>query len=81
MTFKGKVTDPSGEALTGANVYVSDANGNVLNPPKGATADAKGNYKFDSMTNDYITASFVGMKKIRYAMYKDRLLLMVEVSL
>lgn len=63
MLYKGKITDSSGEPLTGANVYVSDANGNVLNPPKGASADANGNYKFNSDSAEYITASFVGMKK------------------
>lgn len=40
-TIKGKVTDKSGEALVGANVFLVDTY-------DGATSDAEGNFKFET---------------------------------
>lgn len=64
MQLQGKITDKqTGETLPGANIYISDANGNVLNPPTGAQSDANGMYAFFVPNGSYVTASFVGMKK------------------
>ncbi len=59
--INGKITDSTGEALTGANVYISDSAGKVINPPTGGTADADGKYTLKAKTGDFITATFVGM--------------------
>ena len=63
ITISGQITDGNSEPLTGANVFISDASGNVLNPPKGVTADVSGKYKINAEVGQYITASFVGMGK------------------
>jgi hypothetical protein len=59
----GKIIDNTGEPLTGANVFISDSSGNVLNPPTGVSADIDGNYKIKANVGDFITVSFVGMEK------------------
>ncbi len=66
MIIKGKIVDLNGEPQVGANVFISDSSGNVLNPPKGVTADVDGKYKLnvEAGGKTYITASFVGMEKL-----------------
>lgn len=64
MIIQGKITDQNGTTIPGANIYVSDAAGNVLNPPTGTQSDANGTYKLNIASGSYVTASFVGMKRI-----------------
>lgn len=64
MQIQGKITDQNGTTIPGANIYVSDAAGNVLNPPIGTQSDTNGMYMLVAPDSaQYITASFVGMKR------------------
>lgn len=64
MIISGKVKNSSGETIPGASIFVSDENGNMLNPVIGVNSDINGNYTINVSTNDkFITASFVGTKK------------------
>jgi len=64
MQLQGKITDKqTGETIPGANIYISDATGYMLNPPTGTQSDANGMYALFVPNGAYVTASFVGMKK------------------
>ena len=64
MNLKGNIKDSSTkEPLFGANIYVSDIDGNVVSPPKGTTTNPDGNYLFENVNpSDFITISYVGYK-------------------
>lgn len=55
----GKVTNNNGQSLPGANVYPSDAAGNLIGTI-GAQTDANGNYVLPTVYSGYISASFIG---------------------
>ncbi len=59
----GKIKDSNGDEIIGANVFVSDASGKLVNPPKGTSTDANGNYSLDINSGDYITATYVGTER------------------
>ena len=61
--ISGIVKDYNGETLVGANIFISDKDGLVINPPKGTTTDVNGKFKLEISSGDYITCSFVGYKK------------------
>lgn len=66
MIVKGKITDLNGEPQIGANVFISDSSGNLINPPKGVTADLDGKYKLnvEAGGKTFVTARFVGMEPL-----------------
>lgn len=51
--IKGRVSDPTGEALVGVTVSVKGAN-------RGTATDTEGNYKIDAANNAILVFSFVG---------------------
>jgi hypothetical protein len=59
----GKVTGSDMLGLPGASVYVSDASGNILPGATGVAANVAGFYSLRADEDQYITASFVSMKK------------------
>jgi iron complex outermembrane receptor protein len=63
MKLTGKITDSNGDVIIGANVFVSDSAGKLVNPPKGTSTDANGNYSLDVNNGGYVTATFVGTKR------------------
>jgi len=65
--IQGQVTDlQTGETLPGAHVYVSDANGNPIQPSYGTTTDMYGNFAFEPNPGTLITISYVGYTKQVY---------------
>lgn len=52
------------ETLPGASIYISDANGNPLQPMKGVNANPLGQYSINVNAGDYLTATFVGRQRI-----------------
>jgi len=61
----GKVIDGQyNETLPGANVYFSDAAGTPGSATNGTATDANGNYTFNAVYGQYLTASFVGYKRV-----------------
>lgn len=67
MIVSGKITEyGTTDELIGANVYLSDANGNKGSNPIGAASDVNGNYTFDTQgsTLQYVSASFIGYKTV-----------------
>ncbi len=60
MKLTGKIKDSNGDEIIGANVFVSDASGKLVNPPKGTSTDVGGNYSLDINSEDYVTATYVG---------------------
>jgi hypothetical protein len=63
ITVSGAVSDNAG-TLPGANVYVSNNLGERYdNTLPATTSDANGNYSLTVHPGDYITTSFIGMKK------------------
>lgn len=63
MKLTGKITDSNGDVIIGANVFVSDSSGKLVNPPKGTSTDANGNYSIDVNNGDYVTATYVGTER------------------
>lgn len=63
MKLTGKITDSNNDAIIGANVFVSDSVGKLVNPPKGTSTDADGKYSLDVKNGDYVTATFVGNER------------------
>ena len=65
MIVQGKITDSkTGKPLFGVNIYISNSNGEVINPPVGVASDPDGNFNLKGVSEyDYITASYVGYKK------------------
>lgn len=63
MKITGKITDSNGDAIIGANVFVSDIEGKLVNPPKGTSTDANGKYSLDVKSGDYVTATYVGNER------------------
>lgn len=63
MKLTGKIVDSNGDVIIGANVFVSDSSGKLVNPPKGTSTDANGKYSLDVKVGDYITATFVGTER------------------
>ncbi len=63
MTISGTISNQSGETIPGASVFISDANGVMVNPPRGVNADVNGVYSININPNDHITASYVGTEK------------------
>lgn len=63
MKLTGKITDSNNDAIIGANVFVSDSTGKLVNPPKGTSTDADGKYSLDVNNGDYVTATFVGNER------------------
>ena len=71
MLVSGKVTDKGdGLSMAGANVYLSDSEGNKGSNPIGAAANVDGLYSFDTQDDSYFTsgqyiaASFIGYKTV-----------------
>jgi hypothetical protein len=63
MTLHGTVTDENNHPLPGANVYYSDASGNILQG-LGRSTNAAGEYSGLTVpAGNYITASFVGYQR------------------
>ncbi len=63
MKLTGKIKDSNGDEIIGANVFVSDSSGKLVNPPKGTSTNASGNYSLDINSGDYITATYVGTER------------------
>lgn len=63
MKLTGKITDSNNDAIIGANVFVSDSEGKLVNPPKGTSTDADGKYSLDVNNGDYVTATYVGTER------------------
>lgn len=63
MKLTGKITDSNGDIIIGANVFVSDSQGKLVNPPKGTSTDANGKYSLDVKLGDYVTATYVGNER------------------
>lgn len=63
MKLTGKITDSNNDAIIGANVFVSDSLGKLVNPPKGTSTDADGKYSLDVKSGDYVTATYVGTER------------------
>ncbi len=64
MLVQGKITNKqTSETIPGAQVFISDASGTMLNPPRGAASDVNGMYALNVNTGDYITATFVGLQR------------------
>lgn len=63
MKLTGKITDSNGDVIIGANVFVSDSSGKLVNPPKGTSTDADGKYSLDVKVGDYVTATYVGTER------------------
>lgn len=63
MKLTGKILDSNGDAIIGANLFVSDNAGKLISPPKGTSTDANGNYSLDVNSGDYVTATYVGKEK------------------
>jgi len=60
----GKVIDTAyNETLPGANVYFSDAAGTPGSATKGTATDSNGNFLFDKVYGEHLTASFLGYKR------------------
>ena len=65
MKIQGKVIDSTTkEPLFGVNVFISDQNGKVINPPKGVATNPDGNYSLDVGSMQYVSASYIGYKTI-----------------
>jgi len=64
MTITGTITDKDG-TLPSANVYVSDKQGNPLQPLIGTSSSVvDGSYTLNDVPQDaYVTTSYVGLKK------------------
>ena len=65
MTISGTVrVKNTNEKLIGANVFLSDGNGNPSGVPIGTSTDYNGFYAFDVLESNlsYVTASFIGYK-------------------
>ena len=74
--MKGTIKNKRGETLPFCNIFISDANGNILNSnspiptewlsshigsaARGTQSDIAGNYDLQAGSAKYITASFVG---------------------
>lgn len=63
MKLTGTIKDSNGDVIIGANVFVSDSSGKLVNPPKGTSTDADGNYSLVINSGDYITATYVGTER------------------
>jgi len=63
LKLTGKITDSNNDAIIGANVFVSDSTGKLVNPPKGTSTDVDGKYSLDVKVGDYVTATFVGNER------------------
>ncbi len=63
MKVVGKIKDSNGDEIIGANIFVSDSSGKLVNPPKGTSTDASGNYSLVINSGDYITATYVGTER------------------
>jgi Ca-activated chloride channel family protein len=63
LKLTGKITDSNNDAIIGANVFVSDSLGKLVNPPKGTSTDADGKYSLDVKLGDYVTATYVGTER------------------
>lgn len=63
MKLTGKITDSNSDVIIGANIFVSDSAGKLVNPPKGTSTDANGNYSIDVNVGDYVTATYVGTER------------------
>jgi hypothetical protein len=65
--IQGQVTDAqTGETLPGANIYVSDADGNALQPTVGVSSDSNGFFDLDAPADSLITISYVGYSRQTY---------------
>ena len=63
MKLTGKILDSNGDVIIGANVFVSDSSGELVNPPKGTSTDVDGKYILDVKNGDYVTATYVGTER------------------
>lgn len=64
MIVTGKIINAqTGESIPGANVFVSDAAGNMLNPPRGVATGYNGIYSIDVPAETFLTATFVGLQR------------------
>ena len=52
------------ETLPGANVYFSDSAGSPGSATKGTATDTDGNFSFPAVYGEYLTASFLGYKRV-----------------
>lgn len=67
MNITGTIIDETGVGLPGANVYMSDSNGNTVSPPKGIQTDINGKYSLEGLPeyfNKYVSVSFIGYKTV-----------------
>ena len=65
MLITGIVVDKNTEeGLVGANVFLSDGNGNPSGVPIGSSTDINGVYVIDDLESNlsYVTASYIGYK-------------------
>lgn len=73
MKLTGKITDSNNDAIIGANVFVSDSSGKLVNPPKGTSTDVDGKYSLDVKVGDYVTATYVGTERQTVKVGSDKL--------
>ncbi len=71
MIISGNIKDINGPTIPGANIYLSDANGNMLQPVSGTATDIDGNYTLDTKDAQYITATFVGVGRQTKSVYEN----------
>lgn len=64
MILEGKVIDAeTKEPLFGANVFISNSNGIMVDPPVGSPTDPDGEYFFEGgKVGDFISVSYMGYK-------------------
>lgn len=65
MKLRGIILDENKNTLPGANIYVSDSQGNIKVPTKGVASDIEGKYLLDDLDKeDFITIKFIGYRPI-----------------
>jgi len=61
----GKVVDKNtGKGIYNAHVVFTDASGNYGSPTMGTVTDFEGNYQFETLGGQFVTASHVSYKKM-----------------
>ncbi len=64
MKITGKITGSDGDVLPGAAVFISDKDGKAVHPAIGTTAGVDGVYSLEVPEMSFVTATFVGTKRI-----------------
>lgn len=64
MKITGKITGSDGDVLPGAAVFISDKDGKAIQPAVGTTAGADGIYSLEVPEMAFVTATFVGTKRV-----------------